>query len=84
LLSLALGMDMVSTNYPQALSTLGHAAAIDPTLLDIPTSSAAEPSSSSSSGGSANEAGEAVFLWRAVSMLRLTTAHRAVELHYAW
>jgi hypothetical protein len=74
---------MVSTNYPQALSTLGHAAAIDPTLLDIPTSSTGEPSSSSS-GSSANEAGEAVFLWRAVSMLRLTTAHRAVELHYAW
>jgi hypothetical protein len=75
-MSLALGVDMVSTNYPQALSTLGHAAAIDPTLLDIPTSSTGEPSSSSGSSG------ETVLLWRTVSMLRLTTAHRAVELHY--
>jgi hypothetical protein len=67
---------MVSTNYPQALSTLGHAAAIDPTLLDIPTSSTGEPSSSAGSSG------ETVLLWRTVSMLRLTAAHRAVELHY--
>jgi hypothetical protein len=73
---------MVSTNYPQALSTLGHAAAIDPTLLDIPTSSTEEPSSSSS-GSSANEAGETVLLCCAVSLLLPTFAHRAGELQYA-